>query len=70
MSIRDGLPARTAPQLGRESDALRRIATLLGDTDSWDGAADYLDAIASAVHQAGLPHPGDDANIPLYQAVR
>jgi N-acyl-D-aspartate/D-glutamate deacylase len=66
------LPEQTAEQMKRESDALRRIATLLGSADEWDSPADYLEAIAGFVaYYGGLPHPGDDENIALYtEAVR
>ena len=45
----------------------RRVASILGSTEDWDGAADYLDAIADASVMSGLPHVGATENLIAYK---
>jgi len=71
MATRNSFPGQTAEQMKRESDALRHIAVHLGSAETWEGAADYLEAIASIVSGAGLPDPGSADSIAFYaEAVR
>jgi hypothetical protein len=66
MATRNSFPAQTALQMKRESDALRHIAVHLGSAETWEGASDYLEAIAGIIGGAGLPDPGDADSIAFY----
>lgn len=48
--------------------ALLMIAIHMGSNEEWDSAADYLEWIADEVGwAAGMRHPGNDDNTPLYR---
>ncbi|GEL46612.1 hypothetical protein CHO01_17280 [Cellulomonas hominis] len=49
-----------------DANALDEIGRILGLDEQWDGAADYLDAIAEEIASTGRPHPGGDA----YEAIQ
>lgn len=48
--------------------ALLMIGIHMGSNAEWDSAADYLEWIADEVGwAAGMRHPGNDGNTPLYR---
>jgi hypothetical protein len=47
------------PARPQDTAAADEIARILGDDESWNGSADYLDAVCQTITSTGRPNPGD-----------
>jgi hypothetical protein len=65
MATRADIPAQTAEQMARESQAFRRIAALLGK-DGWDDTSALVEVASDIISDAGFPHPGTSDNDETY----
>lgn len=50
----------------RALTAFFEIARLLGESEEWSPAGDYLESLAELVYAACFPHPGDGGTVTYY----